>query len=483
MLPDAVVRRVSHPARRVRRVSKLRTIFRCTECGADHPKWAGQCATCGAWNSLTEDVEVPVARPLPMSSQPPVPIDTLDAHGLHHRPTGVTELDRVLGGGLVSGSVTLLGGEPGIGKSTLMLQVLAAWPGSVLYVTAEESAHQVRLRAERLGATRADLWIVCDTVIANIVAALDEVRPSLVVVDSIQTVADHSIDATPGSVAQVRACAHRLVGEAKARGVPMVLVGHVTKDGTLAGPRQLEHLVDTVLAFEGDRHHALRIVRAVKHRYGATDELGVFEMAASGLVGIPDASGLFLADRRPGVPGSAVTPTMDGARPLLVEVQALTAPVPPGVTPRRSAQGIDSGRLALLLAVLERRARIDVSRVEVYASSVGGARLTEPGADLAVCLAIASTLRDHPLPDDVVVFGEVGLGGELRQVPHEARRLTEAARMGFARAIVPLHCAPDVAGIEVLRAGTLAEAIDLVGLGARGLSVVRGSAQTEAGAG
>ena len=267
---------------------------------------------------------------------------------------------------------------------------------------------------------------------------------------------------------QVRGCAHRLVSEAKRRGVPVVLVGHVTKEGGLAGPRVLEHVVDTVLSFEGDRHHALRLLRAVKHRFGPTNELGVFEMTGDGLLGVPDASRLFLTDRRTGVPGSAVVPTLEGQRPLLVEVQALTNPVPPGAPPRRSAQGIDGGRLALLLAVLERRARLSLGNHEVFASAVGGVRLTEPGADLAVCLAVVSALADHPLPADVVVFGEVGLAGELRQAAHAPRRLAEAARMGFTRAIVPTNSPPDAHGISLTRVSTLTEALAAVGLAARG---------------
>ena len=270
------------------------------------------------------------------------------------------ELDRVLGGGIVPGSVTLIGGEPGIGKSTLLLQLLAWWPGPTLYISAEESAQQVRLRAERLRAVRPELWLSAETSLAGVVAAIDRVSPGLVVVDSIQTIADERLTSSAGSVAQVRECAQHLVGEAKRRGVAIVMVGHVTKDGALAGPRVLEHVVDTVLSFEGERHHALRLLRAVKHRFGSTDELGLFEMTGRGLVGVADPSKLFLADRRTGVPGSVVVPAMDGQRPLLVEVQALTVPIPPGIPARRNAQGLDSGRLALLLAVLERRAGLRV---------------------------------------------------------------------------------------------------------------------------
>jgi DNA repair protein RadA/Sms len=374
------------------------------------------------------------------------------------------ELDRVLGDGVVPGSVTLLGGEPGIGKSTLLLQLLASWPGRTLYVSAEESAQQVRLRAERLGALSPDLWLLAETAMPHIVAAIDDVRPSLVVVDSIQTVAEPELGSAPGSVVQVRGCAARLVHEAKTRALPVVMVGHVTKDGSLAGPRMLEHIVDVVLSFEGDRHHALRLLRAVKNRYGPTTELGLFEMVGEGLVGVPDASKLFLTDRRAGVAGSAVLPTLEGHRPLLVEVQALTTATTTGAPPRRSAQGIDQGRLALLLAVLDRRAHVTTSTTEVYASAVGGVRLSEPGADLALCLAIVSAITGRPLPADLVVFGEVGLAGEVRQVPHAQRRLSEAARLGFTRSIVPANSPNGVEGIALARVSTVAEALSAAGV-------------------
>ncbi|MEY2443600.1 MAG: hypothetical protein QOE00_180 [Ilumatobacteraceae bacterium] len=380
------------------------------------------------------------------------------------RSTHIGELDRVLGGGLVPGSVSLLAGEPGIGKSTLLLQLAAAWPGCTLYVSAEESAQQVRLRAERLGAVGAHVWLLAETSIAHIVAALDTVQPQLVIIDSIQSVSDSELGSAAGSVVQVRGCAQRLITEAKSRGIPMVLVGHVTKDGGIAGPRVLEHVVDTVLSFEGDRHHALRLLRAVKHRFGSTNELGVFEMVENGLVGVPDASRLFLTDRRTGIAGSAVTPTLEGHRPLMVEVQALTNKVRPGAPPRRSAQGLDPGRLALLLAVLERRARLQMGQHEVFASVVGGVRLTEPGSDLPMCLAIVSALADVPLATDLISFGEVGLAGELRQVAHASRRLAEAARLGFTRAIVPANSANGVEGITLIRAATVNEALMAAGL-------------------
>ena len=449
-------------------MSKIRLVYRCTACATAYPKWAGRCPSCEAWNSMVEDVEGPdpdTALLLSVtSSATAMPIAEVDSLVGGPQATGIDELDRVLGGGLVPGAVTLLGGEPGIGKSTLLLQLAAAWPARTLYVSGEESAQQVRLRAERLGALGPNLWLLAETSLPHVIAALDSVQPQLVIIDSIQSVADPDLASAPGSVVQVRGCTHRLVAEAKGRGIPMVLVGHVTKDGGLAGPRVLEHIVDTVLSFEGDRHHALRLLRAVKHRFGSTNELGVFEMVERGLVGVPDASSLFLTDRRTGVAGSAVTPTLEGHRPLLVEVQALTNKVNSGVPPRRSAQGLDPGRLALLLAVLERRARLPMAQHEVFASAVGGVRLTEPGCDLPMCLAIVSALADRPLPSDVISFGEIGLAGELRQVVHASRRLAEAARLGFTRAIVPANSANGVDGISLIRVATLSEALRAVGL-------------------
>jgi len=447
-------------------VAKLKVEHVCTDCGAAHPKWAGQCATCGQWNTLVEEMASARDVPAVASAAVPLPIGEIDPHLGTPRPTGLGELDRVLGGGLVPGSVTLLGGEPGVGKSTLLLQLLAGWPGPALYVTAEESAQQVRLRAERLSAVRPDLWLLAETSLPHIVAAIDETRPSFVVVDSIQTVHDPQLDSAPGSVTQVRGCAHQLVAIAKQRDIPVVLAGHVTKEGTLAGPRVLEHIVDTVLAFEGDRHHALRLLRATKHRFGPTNELGLFEMAGHGLIGVPDPSHLFLGDRRAGVPGSAVAPTIEGQRPIVLEVQALTTPAPPNVPARRTTQGVDGNRLALLLAVMQQRARLPVHQHDVYASTVGGVRLIEPGLDLAMCLAVASALHDRPLADDLAVFGEVGLGGEVRQVTHTPRRLTETARLGFRRVIAPRTSPqPDDDSLELIRVATVSEALLAAGLG------------------
>lgn len=447
-------------------MARLKLVHRCTECGGSFPKWSGRCTACGAWNSLVEDVEGPDEPSVTLAAGLALvpagvatPIDQVDGSVGQPGSTRIDELDRVLGGGIVPGSVTLLGGEPGIGKSTLLLQLLAAWLGKSLYVTAEESAQQVRTRAERLHALRDNLWLLPEMSLPHIIKAVDEIEPGLVVIDSIQTVVDPDLGSAPGSVVQVRGCAHRLVQEAKRRNIPVVLVGHVTKEGGLAGPRVLEHVVDTVLSFEGERHHALRMLRAAKHRFGPTNELGLFEMTEGGLVGVPDASQLFLADRRTGVAGSVVVPTIEGQRPLLVELQALTNQVSPGVPARRSAQGVDQGRLSMLLAVLERRARISLVSNEVYASVVGGVKLTEPGADLGLCLALVSAVTDTPLASDLVVIGEVGLAGEVRQVGHLNRRLAEAARLGFAKAIVPMSAPERMEGLSLHRVGTLNQAL------------------------
>jgi len=446
-------------------MARMKVEFVCNDCGTQHPKWAGQCAGCGAWNSLAEEMSVPRELPVIAPAATPLLITDVDPLASRPNPTGIGELDRVLGGGIVPGSVTLVGGEPGIGKSTLLLQLLASWSGRALYVTAEESAQQVRLRAERLGSVRPDLWLLAETSLAQVAAAIDEVQPSIVIVDSIQTVHDPLLGSPPGSVVQVRGCAHQLVAIAKQRDLPVVLVGHVTKEGSLAGPRVLEHVVDTVLAFEGERHHALRLLRATKHRFGPTNELGLFEMAGHGLVGVPDPSHLFLGDRRTGVPGSAVAPTMEGQRPLLVELQALTMGAPPGVPARRTTQGIDGNRLALLLAVLQQRAGIATQVHDVYASAVGGVRLVEPGLDLALCLAVVSAITDQPLPSDLVAFGEVGLGGEVRQVAHAPRRLSEAARLGFRRVIAPRSAPePESKDLRLVRVATLPEALAATGL-------------------
>jgi DNA repair protein RadA/Sms len=404
-----------------------------------------------------------VARTAPgVAALPITDVDTVEARAVS---TGMAEVDRVLGGGLSPGSVSLIGGEPGIGKSTLLLQIAAALARAglrVLYVTAEESPQQVRLRADRVRALDAGLHLAAEADLSRILAHLDQVAPQVLVVDSMQTIHDPALGSAPGSVAQVRDCAAALVAEARGRHITTVFVGHITKDGALAGPKVVEHLVDTVVMFEGDRHQELRLLRLQKHRYGATSELGVFRMTHEGLVSVDDPSGLFLADRRADTPGSIVVPLLEGTRPVLVEVQALVAPtqVP---SPRRSAHGVDPGRLPLLLAVLERRLGLPLGRHDVFCSVAGGIRAHEPGADLAVALAVVSAAAERPLPFDTVAVGEVGLGGELRQVSQLDRRLVEAARLGYRRAIVP-DAALDARGSEHVRAETIVDAARAVGL-------------------
>jgi DNA repair protein RadA/Sms len=380
--------------------------------------------------------------------------------------TDLSEFDRALGGGLVPGSVTLLGGEPGIGKSTLTLQIAAGQARRkqrVLLVGAEESSAQVRLRAERLGALVDGVWLAGDADLDVVVGHLDRLEPDVLVVDSIQTVYDPAIGGLPGSTTQVRGCAHRLVGEARRRGTATVLVGHVTKEGSLAGPKVLEHVVDTVVELTGDRHHALRLLRVAKHRFGPTDELGLFEMAADGMRPVDDPGRLFLADRATDVAGSAVLPAIEGHRPLLVELQSLvvrsTTP-----NPRRSSQGVDPRRLSLLLAVLERRVGLELGALDVYVTAVGGVQVTEPGADLPLALAVTSALTGRRLGSETVACGEVGLGGEVRQVAHLERRLVEAQRLGFIRAVLPESGPPGPPNMEVVRVRTLADAVEAVGL-------------------
>ena len=400
------------------------------------------------------------------ASAAPQPVSDVDLAAARPRATGVPELDRVLAGGLVAGSATLVGGEPGIGKSTLVAQALGSLARAgvrCLLVSAEESSQQVRLRAERLGVLEPELWLLSTGRMPAVLAAVGELEPEVLVVDSIQTVSEPAMGSAPGTVAQVRECARQLAAIAKQRSLTTVLVSHVTKEGAIAGPRVVEHLVDTVLTFEGERHHALRLLRAVKHRFGPTGELGLFEMSENGLVGVPDPSGLFLGDRRATVAGSVVVPTVEGQRPLLVELQALFAPSHQNLS-RRSAQGLDPRRLDLLVAVLEHRVRLRFGGADVYASVVGGVRVVEPAADLALGLALASALSGVPVPPGLVACGEVGLGGEVRQVARLPARLAEAARLGFDHALVPAS-APDLPGkIPVLRVASLAQAVDLLGL-------------------
>ena len=403
-------------------------------------KWVGRCGECQAWGTVAEATGARVRTTAPATVVAvPERIGEVDVTHAAARPTGVGEFDRVLGGGLVPGAVVLVAGEPGVGKSTLLLDVAARTARSgatVLYVSGEESAAQVRLRAERIEAMAASLYLAAETDLATILGQIDAVRPSLVVVDSVQTIASADLEGTAGNVAQVREVAASLSQAAKAAGIAVLLVGHVTKDGSIAGPRVLEHLVDVVIAFEGDRHSRLRLVRAVKNRYGPTDEVGCFDLSDIGIVGLPDPSGLFLSTRDTAVAGTCVTVTLEGRRPLVAEVQALVAPTS-APSPRRATSGVDSARVAMIIAVLDRRVRLPLGTSDTYAATVGGVRVSEPATDLALALALASAVLDRSVPADAVAIGEVGLAGEIRPVTGMPRRLAEAARLGFRRAFVP----------------------------------------------
>jgi DNA repair protein RadA/Sms len=459
--------------------NRVQTRYVCQSCGESFLRWEGQCRACQAWNSLVETAVRAEPRPSRTAVGPgfggPVAATRLADVGRddHRRlEIGIPELDRVLGGGLVPGSVVLVGGEPGIGKSTLLLQAAAGVTGTVgaegvVYATGEESAAQVRLRAERLGlldGAAAGVRIAAESSIDRIAdLALEAPVPALLVVDSIQTATVDELDGPAGSVGQVRAAALRLMEIAKPNGIAVVLVGHVTKDGSIAGPKTLEHLVDAVLTIEGERFAAVRLLRATKNRFGSTDEVGVFEMGEAGLREVADPARAFLSEHDGHAPGSVVAPTLEGSRPLLVEVQALVA-AGPGGTPRRTTSGVDANRVALLVAVLGRRAGIGLANHDVYVNLAGGLAVDEPGLDLPLALALASSLRDRPIGPGTVAIGEVGLLGELRSVAGLERRLREAARLGYARAIVPRQsggaAAPDVPGLEVIAVGGLREAIE-----------------------
>src|SRR6186713_2205037 len=418
-------------------------VFACQTCGAQSPKWLGRCPDCGAWNSLVE--EQTAAAVTTRGAAPALGgggsrlYQDVEADASIRIGSGISEFDRVLGGGIVPGSLVLLGGEPGIGKSTLLLQAAALFAtgvGPVLYCSGEESEHQVKMRGERLGVRGEGLFLLAETCIERLIEEVDRLKPSMLIVDSIQTVFSLKIASAPGSVGQVRQAATDLLFTAKGRNLPTILVGHVTKDGALAGPKVLEHVVDTVLYFEGDRHHAHRVVRAVKNRFGAISELGVFEMTGEGLRAVPNPSKLFLAERPSSAPGSAVLSTIEGSRPILVEVQALVSSATFG-NPRRMAIGIDQNRLSLLLAVLEKRAGLSLAGDDVYVNIAGGMTVDEPAADLSVVAAVASSVRNRGLAPSTAVFGEVGLSGEIRGIPQAALRVKEAAQMGFSRLILP----------------------------------------------
>ena len=428
-------------------MAKAKTAFVCDECGYESGRWLGKCPGCGAWNTIREYTPSPAPAPSavkPMkrpagSGQPMLLLSEIGDEAQARRSCGIGELDRVLGGGIVEGSVTLVGGDPGVGKSTLLLAAcghLAESGARVLYVTGEESARQVKLRARRLGVAADRLWVLAENAMTDIEARFLELAPDFMVVDSIQTVYRPELSAAPGSVSQVRECAALLTRLSKTSGCAMFLVGHVTKDGSIAGPRVLEHMVDAVLYFEGDRQHAWRILRAVKNRFGSVNELGLFEMRDEGMVPVENPSELLLSSRARGASGSVLACGLEGSRPMLVDLQALVARTPFGM-PRRAADGLDGGRVALLLAVLEKRAGLRLFDQDVYINVAGGITLSEPAADLPLCVAVASSLRDKPLPRNVAVFGEVGLSGEVRSVAHADRRLSECARLGFDTCVLP----------------------------------------------
>ena len=451
-------------------MAKLKTRYVCQACGSISSRWQGQCADCAEWNTLVQEAAVAsifaAKHDLSGGGQAIALVGLDDEVALPERlATGIAEFDRAIGGGIVPGSAMLVGGDPGIGKSTLLLQVaarLAAAGKRVVYVSGEEATNQVRLRALRLGLGGAKVELAAATSVRDILTTLGNGEtPALLVIDSIQTMHSDLIEGAPGTVSQVRASAQELVRFAKQRDTALVLVGHVTKDGTIAGPRVLEHMVDTVLSFEGERSHQYRILRAAKNRYGGTDEIGVFAMEGGGLAEVANPSSLFLTRRDDPVSGTAIFPALEGTRPVLVEIQALTVRLASGATPRRAAVGWDGGRLAMVLAVLEARCGISFASVEVYLNVAGGYRLTDPAADLAVAAALVSALTERPMPADAVVLGEIALSGEVRPVAHAGLRLKEAAKLGFDRAWVPSDT-PDASGIALAGFGNLRALVDQI---------------------
>ncbi len=450
-------------------MAKDKTIYTCQECGASSPKWLGKCPGCGAWNTLVESVAEPVGAGKNRfqslaRSQPVATLSEIEASDVERQPTGLDELDRVLGGGIVEGGVVLIGGDPGIGKSTLLLQALDALSrqAKALYVTGEESGAQVALRSRRLGLDGSQVRVLAEIQLERILATLEAEQPAVCVIDSIQTLYSEQLSSAPGSVAQVRECAAHLTRTAKATGTTVILVGHVTKEGQLAGPRVLEHIVDTVLYFEGDTHSSFRLIRAIKNRFGAVNEIGVFAMTERGLKGVANPSAIFLSTHGEPVPGACVLVTLEGTRPLLVEVQALVDSG--GPSPRRLSVGLERDRLAMLLAVLHRHAGIATFDQDVFVNAVGGVRISEPAADLAVMLAIQSSLRGKALPRGFIAFGEVGLAGEVRPAPRGQERLKEAAKLGFSVAVVPQANVPKkpIEGLTIHPVERVEQAVELV---------------------
>jgi len=452
-------------------MAKTRTVYVCQNCGRTSPREMGRCPSCGEWNSMVEEVVEPsvsAGQQAAGTRSLPRRLSEIEGDPWERLPLPVEEFARVLGGGVVPGSLILIGGDPGIGKSTLLLQItalMADYSGPVLYVSGEESARQVKMRAERLGITTGNLYLVTETNLGTILAHVESLRPRVLVVDSIQTTYSDMLESTPGSVSQIRHCAASFQQIAKDTGIAIFLVGHVTKEGSIAGPRVLEHIVDTVLYLEGDAFQAFRLLRSVKNRFGATSEVGVFEMRGDGMVEVKNPSEAFLAERMVNAPGSSIVVTMEGTRPLLAEVQAL-ATLTSFANPRRTANGVDFNRLLLLTAVLTRRVGIRLSEQDVFVNVIGGLKIDEPAADLAIALAIASSVKDVPLPADLAVVGEVGLSGELRAVSQLPARLNEAAKLGFRRVLIPKTARrsgePLPGGVEAIAVRSLSEAIDVV---------------------
>jgi DNA repair protein RadA/Sms len=451
-------------------MARVKTAFVCEQCGHIFPKWSGRCSECGTWNSVVETRveegrEKRAARVSLVPTSEPQPLPTISADGFQRIAVPMAELNRVLGGGIVPGSVVLISGDPGIGKSTLLLQVsslLVRQGAPVLYVSGEESVQQIKMRADRLGISEDQLYVLSEINLEQIVSHIERLNPHLAVVDSIQSVYTEELTSAAGGVSQVKGCAATLLQLAKASGVPIFIVGHVTKAGAIAGPRVLEHIVDTVLYLEGDRFHAYRLLRSVKNRFGSTNEVGVFEMASQGLIEVTNPSEAFLAERLPTAAGSAIAVTMEGTRPLLVEIQALASTTSFGL-PRRTANGVDFNRLLLLVAVLSKRVGLRLSDQDVFVNVVGGLRVNEPAADLAVAVAIASSFRDVPVAADLAVVGEIGLSGELRTVSQLSRRLSEAAKLGFRRCLLPKGTRKQdlPSEIEVIGVRSVAEALEV----------------------
>ncbi|MCE5200211.1 MAG: DNA repair protein RadA [Armatimonadota bacterium] len=451
-------------------MAKTHTKFVCQSCGSESPKWLGRCPDCNEWGTLVEEIATTVSTAAKFAGTPgffatPTPITDLTAGGAERISTGISEFDRVLGGGVVSGSLVLIGGDPGIGKSTILIQVannLSTGGGRVLYISGEESAEQIKLRSNRIGIGSSNLLVVSETNIQGVEHYAENMSPQYIIVDSIQTMYDPELASAPGTVSQVRTCTSSLAKISKNTGIPIFIVGHVTKEGSLAGPRVLEHMVDTVLYFEGDRHQSYRVLRAVKNRFGSTDELGIFEMREVGLVEVPNPSEALLAERPDGGSGSVVTSTMEGTRPILVEIQALVAPsyFP---SPRRTATGIDYNKLLMILAVLEKRVGLNLAGKDVYVNVAGGVRIIEPAADLAVALAVASSLLDCGVDASTIALGEIGLAGEVRAVGQAEKRLKEAARLGFDKCVMASRSASKIPGtvkIQPVGVTTVRRAID-----------------------